>query len=180
MAPKNTDFVTGNSPHSNDPIMGTGVVDPVTGEITYFGPNNAGGGGGIPIGSNGSALPPVTGRTAVTIIGSELPFFLGGHNPSDIPPDTTTPPPVNPPPVNPPPNNPPPTGNPPPNDISTLADAIQSLFGQNMSTPVSGGSATVIPEQTTSQSYLPIILIAAGLGAVGYTYYKKHHKKGGE
>jgi hypothetical protein len=67
------------------------------------------------------------------------------------------------------------TGTSTPDDFTRLATLLQNLFGQSVSIPISG-QPVVVPTQTSSTSPIPLLLIAGGLGIVGYLVYKRYKK----
>ena len=66
--------------------------------------------------------------------------------------------------------------NQPPNrkdDIDRVADILKDLFSQRIEIPAVG-SPVVIPQQTTSTSIIPVLLILSGIGGLAaYVYYRR-------
>ena len=98
---------------------------------------------------------------------------------------TPIPPGANAPPPNPNPNpntnpnpNPDPTKppEPPKSDFDKLSDILMKLLNQGVPLPVTG-ETKIVPQQVSSSSPIPILLVVAGVGVIGYYIYKK--KKGG-
>ncbi len=67
---------------------------------------------------------------------------------------------------------------PPKTNTDRLADILGDLFTQPLAFPSSSSEPVVIPTQTNSTSIIPILLIVAGIGGLGYYIYKKNHKAG--
>lgn len=72
-----------------------------------------------------------------------------------------------------------PTGTPDPDDdpISRVADVLNSIMQQPIDFPTGAGTPTVVPTGAgaTAGNPIGVIIILAGLGVIGYVYYK-HHK----
>lgn len=130
-----------------------------SGGYDYGYPGRGGAGfGGVPMRGSSSQSPGVPGSTSGW---SEW----NPANPTNSP---------FPPPTTPPGGSTPPGTTPPKDDIGRLGDLLKDLFSQSVSIP-QAGDPTVIPTPTTTSSMIPIMLIAAGIGIVGYLIYKKKH-----